>query len=84
MSETPHDPTEPAEARPAETLAEAEDALLSRWPESRLDPTLDRITCFVELLGNPQDAYRTVQLTGTNGPPARASPAGAGTTEPCR
>lgn len=55
------------DARPAETLAEAEDALLSRWPESRLDPTLDRIVAFVELLGEPQRAYPVVQLTGTNG-----------------
>lgn len=71
MSETPHDPVpDPAaatQARPAETLAEVEDALLSRWPESRLDPTLERIEAFVELLGNPQDAFRSVQLTGTNG-----------------
>jgi len=71
MSETPYEPTDPAadraQARPAETLAEVEDALLSRWPESRLDPTLDRITAFVELLGNPQDAYRSIHLTGTNG-----------------
>jgi len=63
MSETPDAPS----ARPAETLAEVEDALLSRWPETRLDPTLDRIAEFVELLGNPQQAQRTVQLTGTNG-----------------
>ena len=63
MSETPDTPA----ARPAETLAEVEDALLSRWPETRLDPTLDRITDFVELLGNPQAAQRAVHLTGTNG-----------------
>ncbi|MGN6250813.1 MAG: bifunctional folylpolyglutamate synthase/dihydrofolate synthase [Marmoricola sp.] len=54
-------------ARPAETVAEVEDALLSRWPETRLDPTLDRIAAFVELLGDPQRSYRVVHLTGTNG-----------------
>jgi dihydrofolate synthase/folylpolyglutamate synthase len=53
--------------RPAETLAEAEDALLSRWPESRLEPSLDRIEDFVDLLGQPQRNYDVVQLTGTNG-----------------
>jgi dihydrofolate synthase/folylpolyglutamate synthase len=53
--------------RPAETLAEVEEALLSRWPESRLDPTLDRIRDFTELLGEPQQAYDVVHLTGTNG-----------------
>ena len=56
-----------AAARPAETYAEVEDALLSRWPESRLDPTLDRIEAFAELLGDPQDNYPLIHLTGTNG-----------------
>src|SRR3546814_10328830 len=54
-------------ARPAQSFAEAEDALLSRWPETKLDPSLDRIRAFLELLGDPQDAYPTIQLTGTNG-----------------
>ncbi|WP_342778878.1 bifunctional folylpolyglutamate synthase/dihydrofolate synthase [Nocardioides humi] len=54
-------------ARPAETVAEAEDALLSRWPETRLEPSLDRIRAFTELLGDPQRAYRSIHLTGTNG-----------------
>jgi len=58
--------TEPA-ARPAQTFAEAEDALLSRWPETRLEPSLDRIQAFTELLGDPQRAYRSIHLTGTNG-----------------
>jgi dihydrofolate synthase/folylpolyglutamate synthase len=57
---------EPA-ARPAETFEEAEDALLSRWPETRLEPSLDRIRAFTELLGDPQRTYRSVHLTGTNG-----------------
>jgi len=57
----------PPEARPAENYAEVEDALLSRWPESRLDPTLDRIRAFTELLGDPQQAYSVIHLTGTNG-----------------
>ncbi|WP_436701216.1 bifunctional tetrahydrofolate synthase/dihydrofolate synthase [Nocardioides sp. BYT-33-1] len=55
------------DARPAETFAEAEDALLSRWPETRLEPSLDRIRAFTELLGDPQRAYRSIHLTGTNG-----------------
>lgn len=63
MSET-SDPTGP---RPAETFEEVEDALLSRWPETRLEPSLDRITAFTELLGEPQRAYRSIHLTGTNG-----------------
>ncbi|MFC6153528.1 bifunctional tetrahydrofolate synthase/dihydrofolate synthase [Nocardioides yefusunii] len=53
--------------RYAQTFAEVEDALLSRWPETRLEPSLDRIQAFVELLGDPQKAYQSVHLTGTNG-----------------
>lgn len=59
--------TEPAHARPAQTIAEVEDALLSRWPETRLEPSLDRIRAFTELLGDPQHAYQVVHVTGTNG-----------------
>ncbi len=61
MSETPAAP------RLAESIAEVEDALLSRWPETRLEPSLDRIRAFTELLGEPQRSYRVVHLTGTNG-----------------
>jgi dihydrofolate synthase / folylpolyglutamate synthase len=55
------------DARPAETFAEAEDALLSRWPETKLEPSLDRIRALMALLGDPQLAYPVIQLTGTNG-----------------
>lgn len=61
MTDTPEAP------RLAETFAEAEDALLSRWPETRLEPSLDRIRAFVEVLGDPQTGYPVIQLTGTNG-----------------
>jgi dihydrofolate synthase/folylpolyglutamate synthase len=60
-------PDPPAVARAAETFAEAEDALLSRWPETKLEPSLDRIRAFTELLGDPQAAYPVIHLTGTNG-----------------
>ena len=55
------------EARLAQTFAEVEDALQSRWPETRLEPTLDRIRAFTELLGDPQRGYPVIHLTGTNG-----------------
>src|ERR1700712_2897503 len=57
----------PSDARPAATYAEVEDALLSRWPESRLEPTLDRTHAFPDFLGEPQRNYPVVHLTGTNG-----------------
>jgi dihydrofolate synthase/folylpolyglutamate synthase len=46
---------------------EVEAALLGRWPETRLDPTLSRIESLVDLAGSPHQAYRVVHLTGTNG-----------------
>ncbi|MEP6816322.1 MAG: Mur ligase family protein, partial [Marmoricola sp.] len=57
----------PDAARLAQTYAEVEDALLSRWPETRIDPSLDRIREFLSLLGDPQTGYPMVHLTGTNG-----------------
>jgi dihydrofolate synthase/folylpolyglutamate synthase len=65
MSETPDVPR--LAPRLAETFDEVEDALLSRWPETRLEPSLDRIEAFAELLGDPQRAYPVIHLTGTNG-----------------
>ncbi len=49
------------------TYAEVESALLGRWPETRLEPSLERITALLSLLGDPQRSYPVVQLTGTNG-----------------
>ncbi len=49
------------------SYAEVEQALLSRWPESRLEPSLDRIEALTDLLGDPQHAYPVIHLTGTNG-----------------
>ncbi len=72
MSDTPATPSPgragiDASARLAQTYAEVEDALLSRWPETRLEPSLDRIRAFCELLGDPQRSYPAIHLTGTNG-----------------
>jgi len=49
------------------TYPEVELALLSRWPETRLEPSLDRIRAVCELMGDPQHAQPVIQLTGTNG-----------------
>ena len=57
----------PVAPRLAETFAEVEDALLSRWPETRLEPSLDRIAAYTELLGDPQRSFPVIHLTGTNG-----------------
>ncbi|MGY1642023.1 bifunctional folylpolyglutamate synthase/dihydrofolate synthase [Geodermatophilus sp. SYSU D00703] len=48
-------------------LARVEKELLARWPESRLEPSLGRISALLDLLGAPQRAYPVVQVAGTNG-----------------
>src|SRR3712207_1479531 len=48
-------------------LARVEKALLARWPENRLEPSLTRINALVDLLGGPHRAYPVVQVAGTNG-----------------
>ena len=50
----------------AEFLA-VEAVLDKRWPETKIEPSLDRIADLVELLGDPQRGYPVVHLTGTNG-----------------
>ena len=69
MSDTPSAPAPaPADAADApRTYADVERALLARWPETRLEPSLERIESLVHLLGDPQHAYPVVHLTGTNG-----------------
>ena len=44
-----------------------EKALLARWPETRIAPTLDRIRALVDILGLPQLSYPTIHVGGTNG-----------------
>jgi len=52
---------------PSRDLARVEQALLARWPESRLEPSLARISALVDLLGAPHRAFPVIQVTGTNG-----------------
>jgi len=41
--------------------------LTRRWPEHRIAPSLGRIRALTELLGDPQQAYPVIHVTGTNG-----------------
>ena len=50
-----------------ERLDAIERALLNRWPETRIAPTLDRIAALVDVLGSPQLSYPTIHIAGTNG-----------------
>lgn len=48
-------------------IDEIEKALLNRWPETRINPTLERISLLADLLGSPQLSYPTIHIAGTNG-----------------
>ena len=50
-----------------ERLAAIERALLARWPETRIQPSLDRIALLCDALGSPQLSYPTIHIAGTNG-----------------
>jgi dihydrofolate synthase/folylpolyglutamate synthase len=50
-----------------DAFGRVEAALRSRWPESKLEPSLDRIRALVDLLGDPQAAYPVIHVAGTNG-----------------
>lgn len=44
-----------------------EEEILARAPEHDLQPSLDRIKAVVDLLGDPQQTFGAVHVTGTNG-----------------
>jgi len=48
-------------------LAAVEAELDTRWPETKIEPSLTRINLLLELLGNPQHAYPAIHIAGTNG-----------------
>src|ERR1700759_3252588 len=51
----------------AQRLREVELEIGSRRAEHQIDPTLDRVSALVSLLGDPQRAYPVIHVTGTNG-----------------
>jgi dihydrofolate synthase/folylpolyglutamate synthase len=51
----------------AARLVDVERSLLARWPESQIDPSLDRIQMLMDLLGDPQGTYPVILVAGTNG-----------------
>ena len=50
-----------------QTLDAIYNALLKRWPETRIQPSLDRIAALCDALGSPQLSYPTIHIAGTNG-----------------
>jgi len=54
----------PADQADLDTI---EKALLTRWPETQIEPSLERIAALVDVLGSPQLTYPTIHVGGTNG-----------------
>ena len=50
-----------------EVIKVIEAALMKRWPESQIEPSLDRIAALVDALGSPQLSFPTIHVGGTNG-----------------
>jgi dihydrofolate synthase/folylpolyglutamate synthase len=48
-------------------LTQVIEELNSRWPENKIEPSLDRIKALLDYLGNPQETFRSIHLAGTNG-----------------
>ena len=51
----------------SERMRRIEAEVLSRAPEHRVQPSLERVEAVLDLLGNPERTYRVVHVTGTNG-----------------
>ena len=48
-------------------LAEVEEELNERWPETKIEPSLDRIEMLMDLLGHPERSFDVIHIAGTNG-----------------
>ncbi|MGV9712313.1 bifunctional tetrahydrofolate synthase/dihydrofolate synthase [Gordonia sp. NPDC003424] len=48
-------------------LVEVEAELDTRWPETKIEPSLTRINLLMDLLGSPQRNYPAIHIAGTNG-----------------
>ena len=48
-------------------MAEIAGDLMSRAPEHDVQPSTQRVVDCLDILGNPQNSYRTIHITGTNG-----------------
>ncbi len=50
-----------------ERVEEIYQKIIARAPEHKVQPSLERVRLALDLMGNPQDAYRAIHVTGTNG-----------------
>jgi len=56
-----------SDAREEEKFIQIMKVLDAKWPESKIEPSLDRIKALVDILGAPQDTFRSIHIAGTNG-----------------
>ncbi|RSS79083.1 folylpolyglutamate synthase/dihydrofolate synthase family protein [Streptomyces sp. WAC06614] len=60
-------PTRPQDPEVDKALREVEQELSTRWGETKLEPSVTRIEALMDVLGEPQRAYPSIHVTGTNG-----------------
>ncbi|MFJ7899395.1 bifunctional folylpolyglutamate synthase/dihydrofolate synthase [Streptomyces sp. NPDC096198] len=60
-------PARPADPQVDQALRDVEAELATRWGETKLEPSVDRIAALMDLLGDPQRSYPSIHITGTNG-----------------
>lgn len=63
-TEVPARPTDPETDK---ALRAVERELADRWGETKLEPSVTRIAALMDVLGDPQRAYPSIHITGTNG-----------------
>lgn len=49
------------------SLLQVEYLLEQRWPETKIEPSLTRVSMLLDLLGSPQLSYPSIHIAGTNG-----------------
>ncbi|MFF2506197.1 bifunctional folylpolyglutamate synthase/dihydrofolate synthase [Streptomyces sp. NPDC058067] len=60
-------PARPQDPEVAQALRDVENELAGRWGETKLEPSVSRIAALMDVLGEPQRAYPSIHITGTNG-----------------
>ncbi|MEU6663779.1 folylpolyglutamate synthase/dihydrofolate synthase family protein [Streptomyces sp. NPDC046821] len=60
-------PARPQDPEVAKALRDVETELAGRWGETKLEPSVTRIASLMDVLGEPQRAYPSIHITGTNG-----------------
>ncbi|MFJ8556601.1 bifunctional folylpolyglutamate synthase/dihydrofolate synthase [Streptomyces microflavus] len=60
-------PARPTDPETDKALRTVEQELAGRWGETKLEPSVTRIAALMDVLGEPQRAYPSIHITGTNG-----------------